>query len=107
EGEGWRVPASPIKAEHYRVSDPAEAAWAVARVTDQPFRSYEEPLRSTAQAARLPRTYIHCTRSNSIAPAMRERARGEGWRFRELDTGHSAMLSAPEATAELLLEAAR
>jgi hypothetical protein len=40
----------------------------------------------------------------SFAP-FAARARGEpGWRYRELATGHDAMLTAPEALAGLLLE---
>ena len=39
---------------------------------------------------------------------MVERARTEpGWRYRELATGHAAMVTAPAELADLLLEAAR
>ncbi len=39
---------------------------------------------------------------------MVERARTEpGWRYRELATGHDAMITAPKELADLLVEAAR
>jgi hypothetical protein len=35
-----------------------------------------------------------------------DRARQRGWPVRELDTGHEAMVTAPEALADVLLELA-
>jgi hypothetical protein len=67
-------------------------------------RTYAEPfpLRAPLGGGR-PVTYIACT--DPAYPAVHSAhaiARREGWEFRELATGHDAMISAPEATAELL-----
>jgi pimeloyl-ACP methyl ester carboxylesterase len=107
DGDGWRVPSGRSTPADYGVTDPEDAAWVAARLTDQPFRSYQEPLQATAKSATLPRTYVHCTQSQSIDPRNRERVAGAaGWSFRELATGHDLMVSAPRQTAALLLEAA-
>jgi pimeloyl-ACP methyl ester carboxylesterase len=108
QGEGWRVPAPPPEA--LGVTDEARARWLAARLTPQPLQTFEQPVRLTdAAAAALPRTYVHCT-AGPVAPSFAPfaaRARAEpGWRYRELATGHDAMLTAPEALAGLLLELA-
>jgi hypothetical protein len=60
-----------------------------------------------AAAVVLPRTYILCTE-----PAIENnrqfaaRAQAEGWHYRELPTGHMAMLTLPDALTDLLLEVA-
>jgi hypothetical protein len=101
-GEGWRIAPPPS------VADPRT------RVA-QPFRTFVEPIRLTnAAAGALPRTYIRCTidlitgrgegqMAASFAPHA-ERARAEGWRYRELQAAHNCILAAPGAVADLLLE---
>ena len=57
----------------------------------------------TGAGAAVPRTYVLCTQSGFKPVA--ERVRGEpGWDYRELDTKHMAMLTAPREVAALLLE---
>lgn len=55
----------------------------------------------------LPRTYVYCS-GPPAGPfdqfAARLRA-APGWRHRELATGHDAMITAPEAVADVLREA--
>jgi hypothetical protein len=70
---------------------------------------YQEALHFDGdRLASVPRAFIDCTSPAwpSIAP-MRQRVRSEpGWRVRELPTGHDAMVSAPAALTQLLLDAA-
>ena len=81
--------------------------WVNRRQTRQPFGVYQDPLDfDAARVARVPRMFIDCT-----APAlptiavMRRRVRTDpGWQVTELETGHDAMVSMPEALASLLLE---
>ena len=107
EGEGWRVPP-PVEA--LGVTDPAEAGWLAAKLTPQPLRSMEQPVRlGDAAAAALPRTYVHCTRGAvvaSFAPFAARFRSAPGWGYHELATGHDAMLTEPEALTALLLRAA-
>lgn len=97
-GDGWRIPHDPPDAD---------------RRTDQALKPVLTPLtiRNPAAAA-LPRTYIYCTEgAQDIGPLHRpiseaaERAKNDSnWRYRELETGHMPMWTAPEALAGLLLE---
>lgn len=106
-GRGWRTPPPPLA--RYGVSDADDVAWMSARVGDQPFRTFLDPVRlEKAAAAAIPKTYISCTREQRppfAAAAARVRD-APGWRSREIATGHDAMVTAPERVVELLLELA-
>jgi pimeloyl-ACP methyl ester carboxylesterase len=103
-GSGLRPPASPAA---LGIGDPDLAAWVAARLTPHPLRTYDEPVPhgNTASAA-LPRAYIHCTAGPTTArfAPFAHQARVNGWPVRELATGHDAMLTAPRALTEVLLE---
>jgi hypothetical protein len=80
------------------------------KLVDQPFKAFSQPvrLRGEEAAGRLPRTFIYCNQP-AIGPydQFAERARAEeGWRYREIATGHVPMVTAPRRTADLLLELA-
>jgi pimeloyl-ACP methyl ester carboxylesterase len=87
----------------------SDAAWVNRRQTPHPFGMYQEALHFDGdRLASVPRAFIDCTSPAwpSIAP-MRQRVRSEpGWRVRELPTGHDAMVSAPAALTQLMLDAA-
>jgi pimeloyl-ACP methyl ester carboxylesterase len=95
----------PIPAAVVGLSEPDDLAWVDRRLTPQPLRSYTESfgLRDPLGNG-VPITYICCT--DPPYPTLRSGhaiVRREGWEWRELATGHDAMISAPEATvAELL-----
>ena len=84
--------------------EPDDIAWVDRRLTPHPLRTYAEPFPLTAPlGGGRPVTYVACT--DPAYPAVHSAhaiARREGWEFRELATGHDAMISAPAATAELL-----
>ena len=91
DGDGWRIPPSP--------DDPG-------KMTAHPLNSLTQPLSVKNPAAvQLPRTFIFCTDPGleSIRPSA-AKARAEGWRYRELATGHMAMLRMPKELTDLLLE---
>ena len=88
----------------FGLTEPEDIAWVDRRLTPHPLRTYAEPfdLRSPLGAGR-PVTYVCCT--DPLYPTLaggRAIARREGWTWRELPTGHDAMISAPEMTADLL-----
>lgn len=105
-GDGWRVPS--LGVERFGVTDEEDVSWVGARLVDQPLQTFEQPVECvTATADALPRTYIYCTRSGLSFGPFAQRAQSEpGWRYRELGTGHDAMITVPQDLANLLLEVA-
>jgi pimeloyl-ACP methyl ester carboxylesterase len=106
---GLTIPPPPPAA--FGVPDGPCAAWVARRMTPHPIATYEQPLelRNPVIGNGLPCTYVVCV-DPVYAPleVYRQRVRGfiaEGlpWSWRELATGHNAMVLAPEALAEVLL----
>jgi len=102
-GDGWRVPLGKAT---FGVTDEIDVAWMIPRITPQPLRSFEEPVRLTNQAAlALPRSYILCRQDEpSLFDPFAKQAQYTGWGYYELMTGHDAMITMPEALATILLE---
>ena len=91
--------------------DPPEPyRWVERRITPHPVRTQIEPIRlQNGGSDGLARTYILCTGSGGPTPfrGLAERIRNDpSWRYRELATGHDAMVTMPGETADLLVEAA-
>jgi pimeloyl-ACP methyl ester carboxylesterase len=102
-GEGWRVPPASYVTE--RMSGPLRS-WVEERLTAHPLLAFEERVRlSSKAAAALPRAFIRTTRS-PLYDALLARAQEAGWRCRELEGGHYAMLVEPRAVASAIAEAA-
>jgi pimeloyl-ACP methyl ester carboxylesterase len=98
----------PVPATALGVSDAEDLAWINARVVKQPFATFNEPVRLTAPAgAGLLRTYIACIQpaSGSFGQFADKLRDDPGWQFKELRTGHNAMVTAPQALAKALLAA--
>jgi pimeloyl-ACP methyl ester carboxylesterase len=86
--------------------EPTMRAWAVARYTPHPIAALEGPMEATSfwdHAWRA--TVIRCLRSVN-PPESHQRRTAERLKaaWREIDTGHYPMLSAPDELARLLLE---
>lgn len=104
ESRGCRPPPSP---ELMGITDRAMADWVQERVTPHPMATYTEAVpKGSQQSASLPRAYIRCTEGplTSVFGRFADKARAAGWPVREIATGHDAMLTAPDAVAERLLE---
>jgi pimeloyl-ACP methyl ester carboxylesterase len=106
EGDGWRVPP-PADLSVWGISQDDEA-WVRAKLAPQPFATFTQPPRLTHAAGfDGPKTFIACLEAPPAQwrDAMIDRVRAEhDWRSRELTTGHDAMITAPGALTELLLE---
>ena len=102
-GNGPQIPPPPL--QRFGVTADADLRWALPKLASQPLKTFTQPLRLTHAGARVvPRTYIWCAEYPSFRP-FAERVRTDpGWRYRELPTGHDAMITAPQALAGLLLE---
>lgn len=73
----------------------------VARLRPQTLPTFTEPVRLSGGAAGLPRAFVRCTHDDVMAP-FAERARGEGWLYRELDAPHDLQLFDPEGAVAVL-----
>ena len=110
-GDGWRVPIpSAVLPPMGWIPDDERARY-VERLRDQPLATFAEPLRITGAIDSLPRAFVRCTSAelrrhtghDPIAPAA-NRARREGWLYRELVAPHDPQLTDPLATAAALHE---
>jgi pimeloyl-ACP methyl ester carboxylesterase len=85
----------------------ADWEWTQSKLTAHPLKTWQTPMTVTNSGAYgIPRTYIDCI--EGLTPEERVLREQEcqqlGWRHRTLVTGHDAMITAPRALAELLLE---
>lgn len=102
EGDGWQVPPAPYVLQ--RLSEHPLREWVAARLKPHPLRPFAEPVRlSSPQAAALPRAFIQTTQSD-LYRGLTARAREAGWRCREIDGGHYAMITEPKAVTAALNE---
>lgn len=108
EGDGWRLPP-PVDLTGWGISH-EDAGWVRAKLVPQPFATFTQPLRLTHAAGfGGAKTFIACLEAPPAQwrDAMIDRVRAEhDWRYRELATGHDAMITAPDTLTELLLEIA-
>jgi len=107
QAAGGLLPPFPV--EQYGVFADADVRWVGPKLVPHPFKAMITPVRLTGTAAAaLPRTYIYCNDpAMGFFEAFAERTRtGKGWRYRELATGHDAMVTMPRELTTLLLELA-
>jgi hypothetical protein len=89
----------------FGLSEPADVEWVDRRLTPQPLRAYTEPFDIRAPLGNgVPVSYLYCG-DPPYTPIAAAHAivRREGWEWRELATGHDAMITAPELTAAELV----
>lgn len=89
------------------ITDPADAAWVLERLTPQPWKTNEQKLVFQNEDAlrKIPQTQIVCTSTLPGRDVEALTAVSEG-RFWSIDTGHDLMIIEPEAVTELLLRVA-
>jgi len=108
EGEQFGSVAPPplslwglVKPEHVVLAKPRE--------TRHPFHTFTQPVRLVNPAARaLPKTFIYCSSpaTGSFDQFAAKYRNDPAWRFRELATGHDAMILVPGELAAILLQSA-
>ena len=104
--DGSRVPM-PFPLAAVGIEKDADVVWMTPRLTPHPLNSMLQPVRLSNPAARaLPRTFIYCSKpAMGFFERFAQKARS-GWRYREIATGHTAMVTEPRRVADLLLELA-
>ena len=83
------------------------------RMRDHPAAAFTQPVRLRGAIDRLPRAFVRCTASDVAdelggdpIEACAERARREGWLYREIRTPHDPQIFDPAGTAAVLDELA-
>lgn len=107
-GDGWRVPPFPLA--RWGITEDADVCWMSPRIGDQPLKTLSQAVQLKNPSPRgFVRSYISCTVGQAPhfeATAKRLRA-DQAWRYRELASGHDAMVTVPRELADLLLECAQ
>ncbi|MFQ5400598.1 MAG: alpha/beta hydrolase [Anaerolineae bacterium] len=103
--EVWLLPPGDARFYLGDDADEAEVAWLQARLVYKPVRTFEEKLRLERPGAvrAIPGVFIRCTQFPYLA-AQADKARALGWPVFAVESGHDAMLTAPEALSEALLQ---
>jgi pimeloyl-ACP methyl ester carboxylesterase len=93
----------PWAPEDYGVTDSQDIAWMRPRLPPMPLLTHAEKLHAPDMKAKtLPRSFIHCTQFG--LGGFGEKIRREGGTVFALNTGHDAMITQPQALAEILLK---
>lgn len=106
-GDGWQWPMPPPEElDQYLTLDGFSAgdkAWVWSKAVPQPLGTYRQPLHLGKPAAStLPRTYVHGT-LETVQPMVERVRAASGWDYRELPSGHWAMIRKPREVAALLV----
>ncbi|MEM5382714.1 alpha/beta hydrolase [Paraburkholderia phymatum] len=81
------------------------ADWVRRRLTPHPLATYTTPLTLKHPLGNgLPRTYVHCASPSydTLAPVREHIKTLPGWNWETIDTGHDAMVLAPDLLVDLL-----
>ncbi|WP_158800339.1 alpha/beta hydrolase [Pedobacter sp. L105] len=91
--------------DFFGVTNTADIKWVNDRLTNQPFRTFSQPLvLKHPYGNHLPLTYIACTAPElrAIQPFAEMTKKSKDWKYLELKTGHDAMITMPVELAQLL-----
>lgn len=105
QATGGLMPPFPVR--EYGVFAEDDVQWVEPKLAPHPLQTIATPVSLTNPAAlALPKTYVYCNNpAMGFFEAFAERTRSEqGWRYRELATGHDAMVTMPRELTTLLLE---
>ena len=93
--------------------EPADIVeWVERRITPHPIKSWLDPVKfENGGEEGVPCTFIECTEPAMPGSGLKNHAKHAqehpDWRYVELKTGHDAMVTEPQACADLFLAAAR
>ena len=97
--DGDTIPPPPP--ELVGVTDPDDAAMLQTRLVDQPWATFDDPLSLPGDWLRAPASAIVCHPPSGIP--FEEWAQARGLLVVRLESGHDAMITVPDALAEVLL----
>lgn len=101
-GFGWLVPVRKLSV--LGVTEAADDDWLTPKLTPHPWKTYTDPLHLTGAGEAVPAAFVECVSWMRVFRGQADRARARGWPVHELDTGHEAMVTAPKALADVLID---
>ncbi|TCC46640.1 alpha/beta fold hydrolase [Kribbella capetownensis] len=84
------------------VTEPEQVAWLEPRLTPHPRRTFSDPTKLSGAVDTIPCRAVLCTPDGPMP--FPQLAKDFGWESTELVVGHDAMVTAPAALANILLE---
>ncbi len=98
---GWQVRPWPL--EMFGIRCEEDKRWFSSKLVQFPVRAFQSPYPKSDQNGTVSRTYIHCTEhKNLLIKNIAARCRQDGWNYYEMQTGHSPMITMPDAVADIL-----
>jgi pimeloyl-ACP methyl ester carboxylesterase len=97
---GWLIPAAAASAQFLGLNRQEDLRWVIPRLKPHPIRTFREAVRLGSMPS-VPRTYINCIGDKPLGQPRSAQAEGIV-DYHELQTGHDAMVTAPQEVAELL-----
>ena len=96
---------APEIAQRWAITDPADQAFVLPRLSPQPTLTFAQPVRTgRAEATNIRREFILCSESGFESVA--EHAAASGWGVHHIDTGHDPMITEPDQLSRILLNIA-
>jgi pimeloyl-ACP methyl ester carboxylesterase len=104
QGFGWLVAVRKLSV--LGVTEQADLDWLSPKLTAHPWKTYTDRLQLTGAGETVPASFIECVSWMRVFSAQADRARAKGWPVFDLETGHEAMVTAPQELSALLLDVA-
>lgn len=99
---GYLVPPM-LNAKSMGIDDAAQAKLVDAKLTPQPIATFEQAVQFEKAALEpIRQTYIHCAKFSGFGPTA-ERVKKAGMKVVDIESGHDAMLAAPQLLADVLV----
>jgi pimeloyl-ACP methyl ester carboxylesterase len=93
----------PWPPEAFGVHCEEDKRWFTSRLSPFPLRAFDTVFRQQTPNTSACRTYIHCTGHQSpFIKRLAAESRLKGWDYREIETGHMPIVTAPDQLAALL-----
>lgn len=83
------------------VTEPEDVAWLQQELVEQPLRTFEQKTQLSGEVDRIPGTAIICQPGGGLP--FKELADALGYQVYPIESGHDAMVTAPEALASALI----
>jgi pimeloyl-ACP methyl ester carboxylesterase len=104
-GGGWLIPAAAASAQFLGLNREEDLRWVIPKLKPHPIRTFREAVRLGSMPS-VPRTYINCIGDKPLGQPRSAQAEGIV-DYHEFQTGHDAMVTAPQEVAELLRKVAQ